>query len=161
MIDISPRCWNISSLDWEIILYCLFLKRGLQKTDNILELYRFIRSQVEYFKWRNSINRSYNSIHNIINIRKVSLHLSEIEDINWFSPPYLVCKYHHHHIWTTIWTIHREESESGGWKREWMRICMSNQLIGFLGSSIYCHRMICLIINRKWLFSICPVYTGT
>ena len=84
---------------------------------------------------------------NVINISKITLHLSVVEYLNRFSFYDRFCEYEQGHIGTAPGTVHGKETKPTARDAIQMRVAMGHQFIGLLRCGVKRYRMIDVILH--------------
>src|SRR4029077_20310246 len=93
----------------------------------------------------------------VIDVGKVSAHLSVVVHLDRFSLQNRLCEYEEGHIGPRPRSIDRKKPQTRAGNPIEMRIAMGHKFIGLLARRIERDRMIDVVMNRKWHLGIAAI----
>ena len=109
----------------------------------------------------NSIGYPDDTLHDVVHIGEVTLHVAVIEHVNGAAFQNGLGEQEQRHVRATPGAIHREKSQSGRGQSIQMAVRMRHQLIGLLGRRIQTYRVIYAVVFRERHLGIAAIHAGT
>ena len=154
--DICIRLVDVTGLHWQELLLRRLADSLLQDLDEMHELLRLIVADVvdliavaQLIDLRRITEHMLNARHNIIDVRKVTVHVAVVVDLDRFSLADLVGEFEISHIRASERTVDREEAQARRRDAIEMTVRIHHELIRLLRRCVETDGMVDIVCRRE------------